>query len=47
MVKMLLRVWVKVTHALPTCSLSFPPYLGFWKVGLWRGLVFFSPYYPR
>jgi hypothetical protein len=27
MVIMLLRVWVKVTHVLPTCSLSFPPLL--------------------
>jgi hypothetical protein len=25
MVIKLLRVWVKVTHALHTCSLSFPP----------------------
>jgi hypothetical protein len=25
MVTKLVRVWVKVTHALPTCSLSFPP----------------------
>jgi hypothetical protein len=43
MVTKLVRVWVKVTHALPTCSLSFPPYLGFWKIGFRRGLGFFSP----
>jgi hypothetical protein len=42
MVIMLLRVWVNVTHVLPTCPLSFPSYLGFWEIGFKRGLGFFS-----
>src|SRR5688572_6601708 len=43
MVARLVKVWVKVTHALHTCSLSFPSYLGFWEIGFRRGLGFFSP----
>jgi hypothetical protein len=43
MVTKLVRVWVKVRHALPSCSLSCPPCLGFWKIGFRRGLGFFSP----
>jgi hypothetical protein len=33
MVTRLVRVWVKITHALHTCSLSLPSYLGFWEIG--------------
>jgi hypothetical protein len=43
MVIMLLRFWAKVTHTLHPCSLSFPSYPGFWKIGFRRGLGFFSP----
>jgi hypothetical protein len=43
MVTRLAKVWVKFTHALHTCSLSFPSYLGFWEIGFRRGLGFFSP----
>jgi hypothetical protein len=39
----LLKVWVNITYALHTCSLSFPSYLGFWEIGFKRGLGFFSP----
>jgi hypothetical protein len=43
MVTRLVKVWVKITHALHTCSLSFPSYLGFWEIGFRRGLGFLSP----
>ena len=33
----------KITHALHTCSLSFPSHQGFWEIGFKRGLGFFSP----
>jgi hypothetical protein len=37
LVRRLLKVWVKVTHVLHTCPLSFPSYLGFWEIGFKRG----------
>jgi hypothetical protein len=46
MVTRLVKVWVKFTHVLHTCSLSFPSYLGFWEIGFRRGLGFFSPLIP-
>jgi hypothetical protein len=39
----LLRVWVKITHVLHICSLSFPSYPWFWEIGFKRGLGFFPP----
>jgi hypothetical protein len=47
LVKRLLKVWVNVTHALHTCSLSFPSHQGFWEIGFKRGPRVLPPSYPR